>query len=55
MAMIDGKKISAETREQIALDAQKLMSETGIRPGLAECGSQDPRHPCSASAAPSSG
>ena len=24
MAMIDGKKISAETREQIALDAQKL-------------------------------
>ena len=92
MAMIDGKKISAETREQIALDAQKLMAETGIRPGLAvvivgddpashvyvknkkkgceqvgfpggtdaafgpaECGSQDPRHPCSASAAPSSG
>ena len=35
MAMIDGKKISAETREQIALDAQKLMAETGIRPGLA--------------------
>ena len=33
--MIDGKKISAETREQIALDAQKLMAETGIRPGLA--------------------
>ena len=35
MAMIDGKKISAETRAQIALDAQKLMAETGIRPGLA--------------------
>ena len=35
MAIIDGKKISAETREQIALDAQKLMAETGIRPGLA--------------------
>ena len=35
MAMIDGKKISAEIRAQIALDAQKLMAETGIRPGLA--------------------
>ena len=35
MAIIDGKKISAEIRAQIALDAQKLMAETGIRPGLA--------------------
>ena len=35
MAIINGKEISAKTREQIALDAQKLMAETGIRPGLA--------------------
>ena len=35
MAIIDGKKISAKTREQIAVDTQKLLEETGIRPGLA--------------------
>ena len=33
--MIDGKKIAAEIREQIAADTKKLVEETGVRPGLA--------------------
>ncbi len=33
--IIDGKKVSAQIREQIALDTQKLVAETGICPGLA--------------------
>ena len=35
MAIINGKEISAKTREQIAADTQKLLEETGVRPGLA--------------------
>ena len=33
--IIDGKKIAAETREQIRLGVEKLVAETGITPGLA--------------------
>lgn len=33
--IIDGKKVSARIREQIAADTQKLLTETGVRPGLA--------------------
>lgn len=33
--IIDGKKVSAQIREEIALDTQKLLAETGVCPGLA--------------------
>ncbi|MCI9406426.1 MAG: bifunctional methylenetetrahydrofolate dehydrogenase/methenyltetrahydrofolate cyclohydrolase FolD [Oscillospiraceae bacterium] len=33
--IIDGKKVSAQIREQIAADTQKLLAETGVCPGLA--------------------
>lgn len=33
--IIDGKQVSAKTRERIAADTQALMDETGVQPGLA--------------------
>lgn len=33
--IIDGKRVSAQIREQIAADTQKLLESSGVRPGLA--------------------
>jgi len=33
--IIDGKKIAADVRAQVAAEVQRLVSENGLKPGLA--------------------
>ncbi len=35
MTLIDGKKVSAEIKEQVAAEVEKLKNQTGKVPGLA--------------------